>query len=443
MSNYSGHPNTERECQSFLLDFFGKKIASHLKVKGVLSDYLRCLNDTDFKGTCWSDVTATAVAVQYKMLTKEGIVEQKAEYQDDEDDVKQPQKTAQPRTIGGMLDILTDVDAELMKAICAYCAKDAGYQKRVIAFRKTYFNGRVLTEDEWSAIRASVGLGLFRVSELLEYGVHFQSASEVIDYQAQDDGTGIFTVKFSCPPVELKTMIRREECFPVFGVYQALPDEKGERDEFAYPLIGDSMLGRLKSLGDRLASDFKWNTTEAYTFLATGKPPVNFALSASMSNLLPSASPWPSGLHPYPIRGLITLTVPYWLSPEQVAALYRKCSCQMQMMFKKGATKELSLAGRKLSEKSLRLFLFVEDQKEELDIIGPWKSIELSKKRSIHKKWNDNCQVKGKELDQISELGDFTEQYERAESQCRHKITGWSVEAKTAYDLWKISQEQQ
>ena len=409
-------PTNKSECETRLRKIFSAEIIDAVTVKGKINDYVRSLTDREIYPlpTPWQGVLDAAKAKQREKLQEIGDKNSNDEYTDGDGRGSRVTGSDPDQDKDGIDYILKDWDYERMAALCAYCAKDAAKQKRVIRFRETCLIDGFLTEDQYLRMVNSPGLGLLSAGELQSNNLPLDSSSEVVNCFLDADGSLRWTILFIEPDVTLT--ITKRITREIYGT--------GGRGINVSTSPG-SVLHLLGALGDTLAQDFQWNKEDAYIFLVTGQAPSSLRTESKKSNLLPSASPWNSGLNPPPIPGVISLQVPCWLSPKQVSSIYHDAVAPPGPDGKK-----TSLAGRPIGSKSVRLFAFLESQEEKHGMPSQWS---VPKKKEIQRVWNDQCLRAGKKEDQILLLKRFMSRCRSVSEECRKALTGWTPKDREVY----------
>lgn len=418
-------PKTFTECKDRLALYHGTQVVNDSRVKGKINDYANYESGSDASyPVLWEEVLAEADTVRDDLVSsQEGINPYEREDSFDKKDAEDRGAGGgnagdrnKSRYEGGVLNVLTDADKERMKAICARCAQDAMKQPRVILFREKCLNNRHLSSEECSEMLRSPGLGYFTMKDLLEGGISLTSASKAMDFWQGEDGSEHITVRFSSPCVTMTAVNRLGSItFPSGSLF---------RFGVQVGTVKGSVLGWLVALAGKLASDFQWPAADTIAFLLSGEPPVHLNITTSTMNLMLSVSPWPSGLHPPPIRGMISLQVPYWFSAKQVTSLYGYLSAGMQGRFRNTDLQFTSLAGRPPEARDFRLFQFIEQQRAELGLVCEMSKWNNTDKKKVQRRWNETCIVNGHQNEQFGEIKRLVERYTRVSKNYRQQITG-------------------
>ena len=261
-----------------------------------------------------------------------------------------------------------------------YFARDAAKMASVISFREEYFGGAVLTEEEYETALGSPLSTWYKCVTRDDEGE--------VWIKAESDPSLRFRLRpsFRSPTYELYevTCVRNPKIFP------------------------GAVIDRWRTTSAWMSKIYGWTPEQMMKFLCTGRQPEIDMVQADFHyTQVRAAHKTPSFVRLVPRA--ISLTVPSWLPPSTVAAIYRYLQNQIYYRHteSKNRTGAREAGGRRISHESLALFNFVSERRF---ISGCELSWTLSDRQRIFSEWEKTYPSRG-----YNELRRFIEEYHRIE----------------------------
>ena len=395
----------EDTVRSSLSRYFGANILADVRVGTKIKDYLRYQRDREYHPCEWGDVIQACIAVQAERLGLSRTVgDGCGDNENKQHNLKEDGRGDRLKPVNHLFDYLTDADKERMKAICQVCAEDATYRVDVQRFRQEYLKGRLLSPDEYLKVIESPGLGLFSPNELSSHGIDLTAVSETLSCE---DNNGCVSYKVAFP--DKGTVLETTKHF--------WKDLAVENTIFSVQTFTDSVLYRLQQAGKVLAKRYVWTERESCRFLLTGEPPWNPQLSMKSTYIYVAQDGPAVSFGDYGewkperrLTSIITLQLPDWLAPKQVANIYRYRSAMEQGRFTMPNYQPKRLAGRPPEKKGFLIYQFVEQEQKRTGLGGQHRDWPREQRRQIFGNWNEQC-AEGLKVDT---LGHFYRAYDNA-----------------------------
>jgi hypothetical protein len=240
---------------------------------------------------------------------------------------------------------LSDLELERQAALEQYLAMCAACDLDVYRFRQEVLEGELLTEAQAQELLKSPAAALMETRRFKARDIPVVGHTADVRYERDTVPPGVekLTATIAVHPpgitceVEMPTWpgtSRGEKQRPVVLEF---PDEEGRTAR--HEVWSISLLGELKTVGDKLSERYRWQPAQAVWFVLTGETPAVPALTVTRS--------FPSSM--YHFDTLITVEASPWVSSRTVERAFRKA--QIKTL---GSDR-----GRPLGKKNLKLLRFV------------------------------------------------------------------------------------
>jgi hypothetical protein len=249
---------------------------------------------------------------------------------------------------------LKEVELEHQAALEQYLAMCAACDADVYRFRKTVLGGQTISSEEARKLVDSPAAGVLSKAAFGVWGIPLLNhTAELVGPETDpvDGGRRYRATIFVDPPgisrqVEMVTWSGTSQTAKQRLVNLEYPDEEGKVQFIE--VWSNSLLGKLREVGEKVSERYRWQPAQAVWFVLTGEIPAVPALTVTRS--------FPSSMYHHDT--LITVEASPWVSPKTVEKAFRKA--QIKTLGSSG--------GRPLGKRALKLLRFVIERIESLSI---------------------------------------------------------------------------